>query len=134
MGEELVHRENRNRTGRKRRAIDQPQVAVQWSLGLGLIVLAWAMVHACQGGVIGMVETFWLAGLALLCLLPVARWYQTGMQHLPLGEGFAAMHLVYYVIPCLGIKQGLADYSEAIRIQAVTGVVGCVGSFIASYL
>jgi hypothetical protein len=133
MGEELVHRENRNHTRRKRPAADHPQIALQWTAGAGLTALAWFMVHAWLGGTIGTVELVWLAALAVLCLVPVARWLQTGMTHLPLGEGFAAMHLVYYVIPCLGLQEGLTNYSDAVRIQALIGVGVYVGAFVMSY-
>ncbi len=91
------------------------------------------MIHAWLGGVIGPVELIWLAALTALCLLPAVRWYQSGMDHLPLGESFAAMHLIYYILPCLGLQQGLTDYSDAIRIQALTGVGVFVGAFVTSY-
>jgi hypothetical protein len=134
MGEELVHRENRNRTRRKRPAADLPQIGVQWTLGAALTALAGYMVHAWLVGLIQPVEWLWLAILAVLCLLPFVLWFQTGMRHLPLGEGFAAMHLAYYVIPCLGPPQGKTEYyTGEIRIQALIGMVVFLGAFVISY-
>ena len=116
-----------------RPAADRSQLALEWAVGAGLTALAYFMIHAWLGGVIGPVELICLAALTILCLLPAFRWYQTGMDHLPLGEGFAGMHLLYYVIPCLGLQQGLTDYSDAIRIQALTGVGVFVGALVISY-
>jgi hypothetical protein len=134
MGEELVHRENRNRARRKRPAAASPQTGLQWTLGAALAALAGYMVHAWLVGLIQPGELLWLAILAVLCLLPTVRWFQTGMRHLPLGEGFAAMHLAYYVIPCLGLPQGSTEYyTGAIRIQALIGIAVFLGAFVISY-
>jgi hypothetical protein len=134
MREELVHRENRNRTRRKHPAAASPQTGLQWTTGAALAALAGYMVHAWLTGLIEPGEFLWLAILAMLCLLPTVRWFQTGMRHLPLGEGFAAMHLAYYVIPCLGPPQGETEYyTGVVRVQALIGLVVFLGAFVISY-
>jgi hypothetical protein len=107
---------------------------VQWTVGAALTALAGYMVHAWLVGLIQPEELLWLAILTVLCLLPTVLWFLTGMRHLPLGEGFAAMHLAYYVIPCLGPPQGETEYlTGAIRIQALIGLVAFLGAFVMRY-
>lgn len=101
---------------------------------LGLSALTFFLARAWWRGTVGVLEVALLAAISALCFLPVLRWFRGGMLHLPLGEGFAAMHLVYYVLPCLGIQEGLADYSASLRIKALMGVALYLAGFLGVYL
>ena len=89
----------------------------------GLVAYAYYLTRLWSHGSFGVGELLLLALLSFFCLLPTMRWFQIGMPHLPLGEGFAFMHLIYYVIPCLGAHEGLADFSAGLRLKAEAGLI-----------
>lgn len=96
-------------------------------------MLGYFLIRSWSRGTFGFLELILLAMLSGVCVLPVARWLQRGMPHLPLGEGFAFMHLVYYVIPCLGVKEGLTDYSTGLRLKVLLTLLVYMGTFVAVY-
>ncbi len=96
---------------------------LNWWLWAGLAAFAVYLVHGWGQAKLGALELPLLFVLSGLCLLPLLRWFKLGMSHLPLGEGFAFMHLVYYVNPCLGAEGQLADYPAAFRAKALLAVI-----------
>ncbi len=108
-------------------------LAFQWSLvafaGVALMLVArhWTFVR------LGLVDFFLLPCLAAMCVWPGIRWYRRGMEWLPLGELFAACHLLYYVLPCLSDQQESLSYSPSVQTTALIATGIFLGSFLAVY-
>ena len=94
-----------------------------------MVSFAIYLIHQWNHGAFGVGELILLALLSGLCLLPAIRWLQMGMPHLPLGEGFAFMYVIYYVIPCLGNREGLADFSSGLRLKTELGLILYLAAF-----
>ncbi len=82
---------------------------------------------------LGVDELLLLSCLAGLCLWPGLQWYRRGMKWLPLGEAFAAMHLVYYVLPCLAGRPDWLAVPPGYRVQTLIGVGVFLVSLMVAY-
>src|ERR1035437_3384012 len=105
MGEELVNRKNRRNAGQRRKVVDRIDTPIQWSLILAALIALVLIARDWSLARLGILEIILLAGLAVLCVAPLYRWYHQGMKWLPIGEIYVLMHLVYYVFPCLSGRQ-----------------------------
>ncbi len=133
MGTELVNQESRTKARRVRPTGISDKIGPYSGLLVGVAVLGYYLLRSWHRGTFGFLELTALAVLSTVCLLPLARWFQTGMPHLPLGEGFAFMHLIYYVIPCLGIQAKLEDFAPELRLKALLALILHLGFFVAVY-
>lgn len=78
-------------------------------------------------------EALMLPCLTVLCVWPGIQWYRRGMHWLPLGEAYAAMHLFYYVLPCLQGRPDWLAVSPHCRFLALVAVGVFLASFQAVY-
>ncbi len=69
----------------------------------------------------------------VLCVWPGIQWYRRGMHWLPLGEAYAAMHLFYYVLPCLEGRADWLEVSEWNRFLTLLGVIVSLAAFLTVY-
>jgi hypothetical protein len=82
---------------------------------------------------LGLAELTLLPVLSGLCLWPGIQWYRRGMHWLPLGEAYAAMHLFYYVLPCLAGRPDWLAVSQPDRFLTLFGVTAFLAAFLAVY-
>jgi hypothetical protein len=130
MGKEVVHRSYgaSAREGPTRTARLAP--TFQWSLvALGVSALL-AMARVWSFARLGWDDVCLLAFLSALCVWPAIEWHRRGMNWLPIGEVFCALHMIYYVLPCLRAKQ----YGPALSGSTQTATLVAVTVFLASFL
>jgi hypothetical protein len=82
---------------------------------------------------LGLADLVLLPCLAVLCVRPGIRWYRQGANWVPLGEVFCALHLFYYVLPCLKEQKLTAVYSLSEQTRALLALLVFLGSFLAVY-
>lgn len=133
MGSELINRENRKNAARRRTGGGRAKAGLPWWMWAGLAFYAAYLTRLWSHGAFGVGDLILLILLSALCLLPTMRWLQMGMPHLPLGEAFAFMHLIYYVNPLLNNHEGLADYSTNTRVKALLAVLLYLATFLCVY-
>lgn len=96
-------------------------------IALVLIARDWSLAG------LGLLEITLLMGLAVLCVVPMFQWYRRGMSWIPLGESFVAMHLIYYVFPCLSGRQDWLVYAESQRVLVLLAVGVFLTAFLVTY-
>ncbi|HEX5397666.1 MAG TPA: hypothetical protein VFY06_01275 [Verrucomicrobiae bacterium] len=134
MGEELDHREDRRYTRRRTgSAVNQPtRIEWGWLLAGGVLALCLVARDWSFRG-LGVTELLLLPVLAVLCLWPGLRWYQRGMKWIPLGESFAGMHLIFYVLPCLDGRPDWLGFSPELRAKTLLAVGAFLLVFVLIY-
>lgn len=99
-------------------------------LALGALVLQarhWSFAR------LGVSDFILLPCVAFLCVWPGVRWYRRGANWVPLGEVFCALHLFYYVLPCLNDRPVGAAYSYSEPTQALMALALFLGTFVLVY-
>jgi hypothetical protein len=129
----LVHRENRRirrqiptRTAGLKRPFQKSLAAF---VGAGLLLMArkWSFAG------LGFGDLILLPFLAALCVCPVISWYLRRAGWVPLGEVFCLLHLSYYLLPCLKVRNDPLTYAESEQTTALLAVIVFLGSFLAVY-
>jgi hypothetical protein len=82
---------------------------------------------------LSLTDYFLLPCLVAMCLGPGIGWYRRGMEWLPLGEVFAAYHLVFFVMPCLDAEQKWLPITPSEQSMALVAVGVFLGAFLAAY-
>jgi hypothetical protein len=78
-------------------------------------------------------EKILLACIAVMAIAPVLLWYRRGMPHLPVGEIFAAMFVVYDVAPCLTGREDWLGFPTEVRFKTLCVAAVYLASFIITY-
>lgn len=71
--------------------------------------------------------------LAVLACRPAIRWIDGGAVHVPLGEAYCLLHIVYYLVPLLDEREAILAYPSEVRWKALFAVCVYLASLQVTY-